>query len=403
MRFITGLLIGAILATTASVSVLRPDVIKNAIQSAKELNSVSETQSVNPANSSIEELPSASLIANEPIEDEVAPHVGENLGAPFGSNAGKPGAIGNTTPEPLPAASRSIQPYILATIKTLAASNGGLGYHLSGVHTEDIRYGKEVIEARRGSETMCVAAISEILIRAIDAWAIDTGNTEPYTDISSDTWMSGRATALRPWLYRIPGSRSIPEYGKTYGVGARDAFTLFGIGKPVTFEQMIPGDVIYFNRTKSGHAAIFLGYLGSNFEELETFSESVIGFRYFSAQSSGTPGLDYRHAYFQNQCPDKALTESRGIKRDCGIIRSDNPWYLSAARLSSPDDWRTDNAPLFIDRFYGGETIEQLAEVRYDNTRSTTLTPQRLRSLNDTYSAPIEGLPAVNFSGETID
>lgn len=300
--------------------------------------------------------------------------------------------------EGLPPA-RPIQQDILDVVAELAASRAGLGYHLSGVHTEDIAYGSDTIRATGGAETMCVAAVSEIIIRAVVRWSQRTGDTSVFDAMTARNWMDARLTNARPWLYRFKLDREIPEYGQRSSSGARDAFVLFGIGESVSFDRLEPGDIIYFNRARSGHAAIFLGYLGRDFEHLHSYGERVAGFRYFSAQSSGVAGLGYRYAYFGDYCPSLDLEQQKAVRRDCGVIRSSNPWFMSAARLNSPDIWRTMDAPYFIDRFFDGATIAQIAAIRYQ----TEVPDRTLRSLALAYDFEIDDDMAINFGGETTD
>ena len=291
----------------------------------------------------------------------------------------------------------TLSPQILEVIEELAASKTGLGYDLSHYYTEDLSYGGETLTAKGGGETMCVAAVAEIMIRAVDRYAAANPETAAFESLPGTMWTRGALSNLRPWLYVFKLDKTIPTYNRPYGSGTHDALILFGIGRGVKFSEAEPGDLVNFNRSSgSGHAAVFLGYLNPGYEETNTYSDDVVGFRYFSAQGSGNSGLDYRHAFF-GSCPTE---REEGIRRDCNIIRTDNPGLFSMARLHAPQHWRTEDYLFFMDMLFDdGASFEEIQAARYvgepkqARTRSLAQMAEYNRDLPENF--------AVNFSGET--
>lgn len=300
-------------------------------------------------------------------------------------------------------ATPGMAPYILSIVDRLAEEKAGLGYGKSDYFTEDLIYGPGVIRGRNSPSTMCVAAISEILIRSIVAWSEDKSDDLAYSSLPASIWSDRnhiRAMGLWPWLFHWDMERVIPAYNRNFATGARDTFVLFGIGQSATFETALPGDVVYFNRTGgSGHAAIFLGYLKADYQETDEYDDEVVGFKYFSAQLSGTAGLDYRAAYFDGYCP---ANHAPGLRKDCTVIRSDDPRYLSFGRLNPPEKWSVQDRSIFIDRLFKGEDLAAIEADRYAGDRSLA-TLSLIGTLNLTYSEELTRGPAVEFSGETIE
>lgn len=225
--------------------------------------------------------------------------------------------------------------YILQAVRWLSENRKGLGYHANGVFCEDLQYGEETLRASAQyvPQTMCVSAVAEIVIRAIQFYALDTQETLPFREIPGSMWVRARpAIDIRPWLFRSTAPSN----------GIADTLNRYPFGEALSFGELKPGDIIYFNRTRSGHACIFLGYLKGAYEETPAYSSEVTGFRYFSSQSSHKPGFDERWAYFRGAAPPAHPEKIR----DYGILRSSNPTFLNAGRIWAPSRWRVQEALL---------------------------------------------------------
>ena len=289
---------------------------------------------------------------------------------------------------------------ILNAVEYLAKNKKALGYNEFSFFTETLAYGEEEIKGVDSPRTMCVGAVAEIMIRAVDAWSRRNNSDVAYEELGPNRWVGSKMTDLRPWLFVWDLKTPLEAYeGRTYGSGTHDAIVLFGLGEPVTFETAQPGDFINFNRTYgSGHAAVFLGYLKDNEEFTLEYDEDVIGFRYFSAQQSGVAGLDYRNAYFHDVCPEK----TGDYRRDCNILRSDTPDLMAMARLYTPDHWRADNAEIFIRYLVQeGMSFDDIASIRYRD--EVPLMPKSEPFFDKLLTTDLEPVSMVSFDGVTLD
>lgn len=225
------------------------------------------------------------------------------------------------------ATSQDFNPYILKAIDKLYKERKGGGYDIHQAFTHNVNYdGANVIKATKPTLTMCVAAVSEIIIYATKIYAEETGDKSVFTKIPAKAWISGGPLSLKANIFMFAGTGS-------RGTG----FTLkeFGLGEELTFASMKPGDFVNFNRAKTGHSAVLTGFIHKDNSVSTSYSSDVIGFRYFSAQGKGKPdaGFAYRNGYF-GACPADAHAP-----RDCGIIRSTSPVLFNTGRMWSPDRW----------------------------------------------------------------
>lgn len=254
----------------------------------------------------------------------------------------------------------SFTPYLKRSLELLEAERSSGGYDINRAYSKDLDYGPStVIKASRPranstwtfssdqiNPTMCVAAVAELIIEAINIYEAERGSDQPsaYTRLPADHWRKGRDKDLRSHLFRYAGSGSS---------GSADAFVRFGIGTKVAFNQLQPFDFVTFNRNDSiysGHAVLFLSYLKADGESF-VYDDKVIGFRYFSAQGKGRPdaGFGYRNAYFDGQCPSP-----RKPSDDCKIIKGfrtkpdgtfdQNFALMNTGRLLHPAMWDVDGA-----------------------------------------------------------
>lgn len=140
---------------------------------------------------------------------------------------------------------------------------------------------------------MCVAAVTEVLIEALNLYYRDTGDATPFQELPIRSWQRGSISDIRAHVFQYEGTRCH---------GTAHALSQFGIGQELPFSELSPGDFLTMNRTGgSGHTAVFLGYLDRDFQELTDYSDAVAGFKYFSAQGKNSPdaGFAYRWAFFR--------------------------------------------------------------------------------------------------------
>jgi hypothetical protein len=189
---------------------------------------------------------------------------------------------------------------------------------------------------------MCVAAVSEVIIEALNLYANQTGDYAPFTKLPMRSWNNGSPKDIRAYIFQYDGVDCH---------GTADALSKFGIGQELPFDTLLAGDFITMNRTTgSGHTAVFLGYINKTYGEEPTYSNKVAGFRYFSAQGKGKPdaGFAYRWAFFSPNCPDVAA----GRPRDCNIIFSDDQKLLNTGCMLHPDAWNVDRALDALHSYY---------------------------------------------------
>ena len=227
--------------------------------------------------------------------------------------------------------------YVLRAIEQLAQRYGGLGYLAGTAFTHDLDYAQpaQIKAGPKPPGTMCVAAVSEVVITALALYASEANDRSVFTRLPAESWQRGRPTDIRAYMF---------VYDDVDSNGSADAFTHFGIGDHRPFEALLPGDFIGLNRTnRSGHAVVFLGYLDAAGAPIATYDAArVVGFKYFSAQGSGAgSGLGYRWAFFEGKCPSAPIA---GKPRDCGIVRSADQRYLNTGYLWHPSQWTAEVA-----------------------------------------------------------
>lgn len=224
--------------------------------------------------------------------------------------------------------------FILQAVESTYKDWGGLGYGNSAF-THELQFGDNgTLKASDAAPlTMCVAAQLEILVEALNAYSAKTGDLKPFHFIPRRFWERMRPLDLRGMIWQVENSPARGRGGATY------AFENFGMGHSLAFKDMFPGTFITFNRARSGHAGIFLSYLDAAGSELDTYSDKVAGFKYFSSQGRGKPkpisGLGYRYGFFGDNCPKLP----QGYLRDCGILRSERNGILTGAYVMMPADW----------------------------------------------------------------
>jgi hypothetical protein len=235
-----------------------------------------------------------------------------------------------------PAPADGMNAYVLRAVDKLYKESPNKGYNIARAYSKEISYGSGVIRPSEPPLTMCVAAVAEVMITAINLYVVETGDNSPYAYLPPDGWNRMRPRDIRSHIWVAP---QLDSYGTA------DAFVTYGIGRRVKFSELSPGSFVNLNRTnKSGHAVVFLSYVDKSGNNVAMYSSTVAGFRYFSAQGVGrspNAGFGYRIAFFTHSdgtrvCPDRTAD---GTKRDCDVIYKLDQKYLNTGYLQAPKYW----------------------------------------------------------------
>lgn len=229
--------------------------------------------------------------------------------------------------------------YILKAVDKLQAEFPSKGYDIHKAYTHPISYADGTVKPTDKPWTMCVAAVAETIVTAINLYIEETKDRSPYTFLPVENWNRMRPKDLRSHIWVDP---------KLDSYGTADALVTFGIGKRVKFDKLTPGSFINLNRNRpgrpSGHAVIFISYLDDKGNDLNSYSDKVAGFKYWSAQgkgSNGDSGFAYRYA-FLNRLPDQTgycPSLGPGKKVDCWIINSRSSKMLNMGYMLKPTLW----------------------------------------------------------------
>ena len=225
--------------------------------------------------------------------------------------------------------------YILSAVDYLYANYGLLGYTDAAL-THDIAYGQQGdIKAQKPPRTMCVAAVMEVILTAIQIYSDENSDDTVYDFLPKRSWEKLGTTDIKAQIWVNPAL-------KAYGTA--DALTHFGMGENIPFEQLKPGSFININRTtKTGHAVVFLAFIDADGNEYTKYNDKVIGFKYFSSQggyNAGTGGFDFRYAIFSTPDYEKNGYPQMPYKRDIHIIRSTSQKLLNTGMMWSPAWWK---------------------------------------------------------------
>jgi hypothetical protein len=176
---------------------------------------------------------------------------------------------------------------------------------------------------------MCVAAVMEVILTAMQLYADDTGDATVWDFLPIDSWKYLGADNIKAHIWV---NADLDAYGTA------DALRHFGMGENVPFELLQPGGVININRTTgTGHAVVFLKFIDIDGTEYDTWNDQVVGFRYFSSQGGydpGTGGLDYRCAIFSDYG-----SPTMSCRRDLNVIYSTNQQLLNTGHMFAPAFW----------------------------------------------------------------
>lgn len=246
----------------------------------------------------------------------------------------------------------SMRPYVLKAVSMLYENRKLGGYDIHHRFTQDLNYGQNCcINAypkpnpgiSKPLPTMCVAAVLETIVESINIFGKSTGDTSFERSFPMSRVAGGTKTGLLANVFQFEGTDS---------PGTGYVLSILGLGREIPFQNLNPGDFITFNRsTGRGHAVVFMGFLSKGTTMAsQTFSNQVVGFRYFSAQGQGRPdgGFGYRNAYFINNCPSP-----RGRDDDCNIIGlsvkpngtvTQDRRLFNTGEMFTPRSWNVDGA-----------------------------------------------------------
>jgi hypothetical protein len=231
--------------------------------------------------------------------------------------------------------------YILKAVDEIAATRANLGYDINSYFTRNLDYGGTgTIPANHPPKTMCVAAVCEVIVEALNLWQKDHTDSSgqpaktPFLQLPVKSWTGGSRSDIRAHIFQYTGLNCR---------GTAQALARFGIGAETGFDQLQPGDFVNFNRTRSGHSVVFLGYIDRNYNDV-AYSPDVAGFKYFSAQgealSAPDHGFGYRWGFFGNPAPPAPP----GKISDSGIQKSTSIAMLDCGFMFDPASWNVTNA-----------------------------------------------------------
>jgi hypothetical protein len=233
----------------------------------------------------------------------------------------------------------SFNGYVLKGIEELTARQSNSGYDIHEAYAQPVTYGGGALKPTDPPMTMCVAAMAELIVVAINSYVKATGDQTPYSYLPIDGWNRMRPNDIRSHIWVDP------RLGSN---GTADSLVTFGIGKRVAFKDLTPGSFINLNRTArpggrpTGHAVAFLAFLDKDGNELAEFGPTVSGFKYFSANGSGrfpNGGFYSRHAFFNKPNGTPYCPNLPGKKIDCYIMKSESQKLLNAGYMLMPTKW----------------------------------------------------------------
>ena len=240
---------------------------------------------------------------------------------------------------------RTFNRYVVAAVKQLEARQAQSGYNINRAYSQPVAYGEGHLKATEPPYTMCVAAVAEVLVIAINNWVNDHPESRARDHLPLAGWNRMRPSDFRAHLWVAP---QLGAYGSA------DAFVTFAVGKRVPFSELLPGAFINLNRPArpdkgkkaSGHAVIFLGFVDIEGRQVETYdAKKVAGFRYFSANGGLTPalypsgGFYERLGFFNKPNGQEVCPRIPGARIDCNIMLSASQKFLNTGYVLAPTLW----------------------------------------------------------------
>ena len=236
---------------------------------------------------------------------------------------------------------RDFNAYILRAVEILNRDYAARGY-AQAAYTHELDYGPAPGTRIRPSKppyTMCVAAVAEVIITALNLYMQDHRNDPAAGRLVLDYlppegWMRMRPRDIRSHIW-------VDSHLKSYGTA--DALSTFGVGRHAKFGELKPGAFVNVNRlNNSGHAVVFLGYVDAQGRDVLSYGPTVAGFRYFSSQGkaySPESGFGYRWAFFNRNGAKFCPHLNGGRKIDCGIIPRPDQNNLNTGYMLMPQFW----------------------------------------------------------------
>jgi len=130
--------------------------------------------------------------------------------------------------------------YVLRAVDQMYQSYRARGYDINSYFTHTLDYGQstKVIRANHPPKTMCVAAVCEVIIEALNLYYTDTSDQSPFKALPASSWNGGKPTDIRPYMFMYEDSGSS---------GTASALSKFSIGEEIPFQELLPGDFINFD------------------------------------------------------------------------------------------------------------------------------------------------------------
>lgn len=239
--------------------------------------------------------------------------------------------------------------YLVEASQRVFAQWGRRGYKLKA-YTHNLSLGVIPLNADAPPYTMCVAAVMEFIVEALQQYMNDTGDRTPELYLQPRHWQSNYPSgSFRDLMWVNSGSR-----------GTADALATYGMGEVCKFEELTSGGFVNFNRSGgSGHATLFLSYLDADGRSLTSYSDAVAGFRYISSQGTAiNGGIDYASAFFEGRCPTAPIAG----RKDCRVMRAEK--WLNCGHMYLPSFWNRDRATSGIQTQTLSQRDEHLVDER---------------------------------------
>ena len=138
---------------------------------------------------------------------------------------------------------------IIQTTEVITAKWLNEGYDINSYFTHDLPYGPDCcVKANHPPHTMCVAAVTEVILTALTSWHQRTGDGQPFQKLPMKSWQGGTKKDIRGHIFMYDG------FGCN---GTAHALSRFGIRRMVPSRNWSCG-FINLNRADSGDACVFL-------------------------------------------------------------------------------------------------------------------------------------------------
>ncbi|MBN2695677.1 thrombospondin type 3 repeat-containing protein [bacterium] len=274
-------------------------------------------------------------------------------------------------------------------------------------YNDSSHYGS--ITRLKTNRTMCVAAVWEIMLTAMELYIEDTGDYSVYNYLTLSSWKTQSQPNIKGHIW----------VNHSYSHGSADAVSNFGMGEHRMFWELTPGSLLGITRsTGTGHAVVFVAFIDKWGFEYDIYDESreIIGFKYYSSQGGydeGNGGMDYRYAIFKqyhtstycDSNPRVCDSDSVPImpyKRDLNIYYH-NEGYCQSGTAKVSDSIDLDRG-LQLCRLNTGvmfsPTEWSYNNIRCDNVTDTTLCGRSSKTLE---LETIESFNSEYFDGVTYD